>query len=61
MNDSDLNISEIVYTIGFSSRSYFSKIFKEKYNISPNEYKSKVFQPVTRISRNKSTNLEVVA
>ena len=61
MNDSDLNISEIVYTIGFSSRSYFSKIFKEKYNISPNEYKSKVFQPVTRISRNKSTSLEVVA
>ena len=61
MNDSDLNISEIVYSIGFSSRSYFSKIFKEKYNISPNEYKSKVFQPVTRISRNKSTSLEVVA
>ncbi|AOW21511.1 helix-turn-helix domain-containing protein [Urechidicola croceus] len=40
--NSDLNISEIVYTIGFSSRSYFSKIFKEKYNISPNEYKNNV-------------------
>lgn len=61
MNDSDLNISEIVYTIGFSSRSYFSKIFKEKYNISPNEYKSKVFQPVARINRNTSRSLEVVA
>ena len=61
MNDSDLNISEIVYTIGFSSRSYFSKIFKEKYNISPNEYKSKVFQPVARINRKKSRSLEVVA
>ncbi|MBK0368919.1 helix-turn-helix domain-containing protein [Flavobacterium agrisoli] len=36
---SDLNISEIVYSIGFSSRSYFSKIFKEKYNCSPKEYK----------------------
>ncbi|WP_430409342.1 helix-turn-helix domain-containing protein [Kordia sp.] len=35
---SDLSISEIVYTIGFSSRSYFSKIFKEKYNCSPKEY-----------------------
>ncbi len=36
---SDMNISEIVYSIGLSSRSYFSKIFKEKYNISPNELK----------------------
>ena len=35
---SDLNISEIVYTIGLSSRSYFSKIFKEKYKCSPKEY-----------------------
>ncbi|TYP98180.1 AraC family transcriptional regulator [Tenacibaculum adriaticum] len=34
----DLNISEIVYTIGLSSRSYFSKIFKEKYKCSPKEY-----------------------
>ena len=35
----DLNISEIVYSIGFTSRSYFSKIFKQKYNCSPKFYK----------------------
>lgn len=35
----DMNISEILYTLGFSSRSYFSKIFKAKYNCSPNQYK----------------------
>ncbi|MDW5290420.1 helix-turn-helix transcriptional regulator [Formosa sp. PL04] len=34
----DLNISEIVYTVGLTSRSYFSKIFKEKYNCSPKQY-----------------------
>jgi AraC-like DNA-binding protein len=34
----DLNISEVVYTIGLTSRSYFSKIFKEKYNCSPKYY-----------------------
>lgn len=34
----DLNISQIVYTIGLSSRSYFSKIFKKKYGISPSEF-----------------------
>lgn len=35
----EMNISQIVYTIGFSSRSYFSKIFKNKYSISPSEFK----------------------
>ncbi|WAC01693.1 AraC family transcriptional regulator [Lacinutrix neustonica] len=38
MNTTDMNISEIVYTIGFSSRSYFSKIFKKKYKISPSKF-----------------------
>ncbi len=41
----DMNISEIVYSIGFSSRSYFSKIFKDKYDISPNDFKNKVELP----------------
>ena len=34
----DLNISEIVYTVGLTSRSYFSKIFKQKYKCSPKYY-----------------------
>ena len=38
INTTDLNISQIVYSIGFSSRSYFSKIFKKKYNISPSKF-----------------------
>ncbi|WP_431137094.1 helix-turn-helix domain-containing protein [Psychroserpens mesophilus] len=37
----DLNISEIVYTLGLSSRSYFSHIFKDMYNCSPSEYRQK--------------------
>lgn len=35
----DLNISQVVYSIGFTSRSYFCKIFKKKYNCSPKAYK----------------------
>ena len=35
---SNLNISEIVYSIGLTSRSYFSKIFKERYDCSPKYY-----------------------
>ncbi|MEO8774394.1 MAG: helix-turn-helix transcriptional regulator [Gelidibacter sp.] len=42
MNTTDLNISQIVYTIGFTSRSYFSKIFKEKYDMTPHEFRKKV-------------------
>lgn len=37
---SNYNISQIVYNIGLTSRSYFSKIFKEKYGYSPSEYKN---------------------
>lgn len=42
LKNTDLNVSQIVYTIGFSSRSYFSKIFKEKYGITPNSFKKKL-------------------
>lgn len=42
MNTTDLNISQIVYTIGFTSRSYFSKIFKEKYGMTPHEFRKQV-------------------
>ncbi|NHF61007.1 helix-turn-helix transcriptional regulator [Flavobacteriaceae bacterium TP-CH-4] len=46
MNTTDMNISEIVYSIGFSSRSYFSKIFKRKFGISPSEYQENVLVPM---------------
>lgn len=41
IKNTDLNISEVVYSIGFTSRSYFSKIFRGKYNCSPKQYKEK--------------------
>ena len=41
---SEKNISEIVTAIGLNNRSYFSKIFKEKYGVSPKYFlKSKKF------------------
>lgn len=39
--NSDYNISEIVYKIGLSSKSYFSKIFGEHYGLNPSEYRAK--------------------
>jgi len=34
----DLNISEVVYSVGFTSRSYFSKIFRNRYACTPKYY-----------------------
>lgn len=42
IKNSDKSISEIVYSIGYRSRSYFSKIFYEKYNILPTEYRDAI-------------------
>lgn len=47
MKTTDLNISQIVYTIGFTSRSYFSKIFKEKYGVTPNQFKKEMVSKIT--------------
>ncbi|MCK8481997.1 helix-turn-helix domain-containing protein [Psychroserpens algicola] len=35
--ESDLNVSELVYSVGFSSRSYFSKIFKNHFGVLPSK------------------------
>ncbi len=39
LEKSNLNITEITYEIGISSKSYFSKIFKDKFGMTPQEYR----------------------
>ncbi|AOZ99697.1 substrate-binding domain-containing protein [Flavobacterium commune] len=41
LKKSDLTISEIAYAVGFSTPNYFSTSFKNKFGISPKEYKIK--------------------
>ncbi|TDU40142.1 AraC family transcriptional regulator [Gelidibacter sediminis] len=41
LQDTDLNISEIVYKTGLTSRSYFSKIFRDAYQMTPTEFRRK--------------------
>ena len=41
LTQTDLSISEIVGAVGLSSKSYFSKIFKQKFDITPSDYRSK--------------------
>ncbi|MBP2831702.1 helix-turn-helix transcriptional regulator [Aquimarina sp. U1-2] len=40
LRTTDLNVSEVVYSIGLTSRSYFCKIFRDKYHCNPSDYKS---------------------
>ncbi|PKV50208.1 AraC-like DNA-binding protein [Aquimarina sp. MAR_2010_214] len=42
IKNTDDSISEIVYNIGFKSRSYFSKIFFARYGILPTDYRKKI-------------------
>jgi signal transduction histidine kinase/DNA-binding response OmpR family regulator len=41
LKKSDMTISEIAYAVGFSTPNYFSTSFKNKFGISPKEYKLK--------------------
>lgn len=45
----DYNISEIVDKIGLSSKSYFSKLFRENYHLTPSEYRKKNQVTLTEI------------
>jgi signal transduction histidine kinase/DNA-binding response OmpR family regulator len=40
LKSNTMNISEIAYSLGFSTPNYFSTAFKNKFGISPKEYKS---------------------
>lgn len=39
LRESQLNVSEVAYQVGFNSPKYFARYFKEEYNILPSEYK----------------------
>ena len=56
LSNGDKNVSEVVYELGLSSRSYFSKIFKEKYGISPRKVLSR--KPMARkLEQNQEESL----
>jgi signal transduction histidine kinase/ligand-binding sensor domain-containing protein/DNA-binding response OmpR family regulator len=42
MQKSNMSISEIAYQVGFATANYFSKTFKNRYNLLPSEYISKM-------------------
>lgn len=42
LEESDLTIAEIGYSVGFNTPSYFTKCFKEEYKCSPSEYGTQI-------------------
>ncbi len=37
LQKTDLNVSEVAFTVGFSNATYFSKVFKEEFGYAPRE------------------------
>ncbi len=42
LEKSDMNISQIAYSVGFATPNYFAKSFKSKFNVLPSEYASRM-------------------
>ena len=39
LTTTELNISEIAYKVGFTDPSYFTRVFREEYGITPSEWR----------------------
>lgn len=42
LQNTDMNISEIAYSVGYNDPKYFSRVFSKQYGESPSEYMNKV-------------------
>jgi AraC-like DNA-binding protein len=41
LRQSQLNVAEVSYAVGFNNPRYFSKYFREMYGMTPSQYKDK--------------------
>ena len=43
LEDNSLIIKEITASVGYSDQNYFAKLFRQKYGLSPSEYRESIF------------------
>jgi len=41
LNNSKLSITDIIAAVGYDNTSYFHKVFKNKYHMTPNQFRAK--------------------
>ena len=55
LRDTDLPVANIIYAIGYDNTSYFYRIFREAYGMSPKEYRRR-FQNGAKLMENNDAN-----
>ena len=38
LSEGNMNVTEVMYAVGFTSNSYFSRCFKKEFNLAPSNY-----------------------
>lgn len=61
LSRTDKSITEIAYTVGFSSNAYFDKIFKMHYKINPTKYREMKQREQIEAKNNKRPAAEPIA
>lgn len=56
--NTDYNLSEIVYLVGLSSKSYLSKIFKDEYGTSPSAYRKQFFATIEEKKKHMHNSID---
>lgn len=52
LTETDLQVTEIAFQVGFGNVSHFNRVFKERFTISPNEYRKSQTQGKTKSQEN---------
>jgi AraC-like DNA-binding protein len=44
LDETDMNIAEIAYALGFTEASHFSNFFKKRMRVSPTDFRKRIWR-----------------